>query len=214
MRNIRRFIAAVMCIAMVFVITGCNNREENKQPVTSDTPSKEIVVIKAGDAKVYLDEAKYYAYTAQATYETYYISEGKEIDWESRMKDEASWQQGVKSIVFDNICRRECMYALAEEYNVSLTESEEEDIKADVANYYAHTNKKLASKIGIEKARLKYVFEKQRIAQKLENILNTTDKKNADKTYEMWKEGNTVTAEEQWIKITYSEHIFTLEDIQ
>lgn len=214
MTVIRRITAAVMCCVVIFAFGGCGKSNKEKVHETSTAAPEKTVAVNAGDIKVYLDEAKYYLYTAQATYETYYISEGKEIDWESDMKDGTSWQQGIKSIVIDDICRRESMYALAGEYNVSLTEEEKSDVETDVKNYYTKTNKKLSSKIDISQKRLTYVFEKQKIAQKVESILNTTDKNFADETYETWKTGNTVTAEEQWKKITFSEHIFTLEDIK
>lgn len=43
-----------------------------------------ILTITAGGSQVMLDEVRYYAYTAQATYETYYLTKGKEIDWDSK----------------------------------------------------------------------------------------------------------------------------------
>ena len=130
------------------------------------------------------------------------------------MTKEVTWQQGVKSIVLDDICRRECMYALASEYNITLTKEEEEMIDVAVEKYYSDTDKKLMSKIDIEKNRLKFVFEKEEIASKVENVMMATDKNLSDETYENWKTGNTVTAEKQWKMITFKEHIFTLEDIQ
>ena len=204
----------IICLVLTAGMTACGNeRPEEKEQITTISESK-TVAIHAGKVQVLMDEARYYAYTAQATYEAYYISENREIDWNSKMTKEVTWQQGVKSIVLDDICRRECMYALASEYNITLTKEEEEMIDVAVEKYYSDTDKKLMSKIDIEKNRLKFVFEKEEIASKVENVMMATDKNLSDETYENWKTGNTVTAEKQWKMITFKEHIFTLEDIQ
>lgn len=204
----------IICLVLTAGMTACGNeRPEEKEQITTISESK-TVAIHAGEVQVLMDEARYYAYTAQATYEAYYISENREIDWDSKMKKEVTWQQGVKSIVLDDICRRECMYALASEYNITLTKEEEEMIDVAVEKYYSDTDKKLMSKIDIEKKRLKFVFEKEEIASKVEDVMMATDKNLSDETYENWKTGNTVTAEKQWKMITFKEHIFTLEDIQ
>lgn len=204
----------IICLVLTAGMTACGNeRPEEKEQITTISESK-TVAIHAGEVQVLMDEARYYAYTAQATYEAYYISENREIDWDSKMKKEVTWQQGVKSIVLDDICRRECMYTLASEYNITLTKEEEEMIDVAVEKYYSDTDKKLMSKIDIEKNRLKFVFEKEEIASKVEDVMMATDKNLSDETYENWKTGNTVTAEKQWKMITFKEHIFTLEDIQ
>lgn len=204
----------IICLVLMAGMTACGNERSGEKEQTTTILESKTVAIHAGKVQVLMDEARYYAYTAQATYEAYYISENREIDWNSKMTKEVTWQQGVKSIVLDDICRRECMYALASEYNITLTKEEEEMIDVAVEKYYSDTDKKLMSKIDIEKNRLKFVFEKEEIASKVENVMMATDKNLSDETYENWKTGNTVTAEKQWKMITFKEHIFTLEDIQ
>ena len=204
----------IICLVLMAGMTACGNERSGEKEQTTTISESKTVAIHAGEVQVLMDEARYYAYTAQATYEAYYISENREIDWNSKMTKEVTWQQGVKSIVLDDICRRECMYALASEYNITLTKEEEEMIDVAVEKYYSDTDKKLMSKIDIEKNRLKFVFEKEEIASKVENVMMATDKNLSDETYENWKTGNTVTAEKQWKMITFKEHIFTLEDIQ
>ena len=44
--------------------------------------------------------------------------------------------------------------------------------------------------------------------------MTASDKNKPSVMYEKWKLGNTVTAEEQWKSITFSEHIFGLEDLE
>lgn len=208
----KKLLAIFLILIITMMVIGCDSAETKKNNL-SEKPEYTIA-INAGDSIVYLDEALYYAYTAQATYETVFISEGKEINWESKMKEDVSWQQGVKSTVLDDICRRECMYALAEKYNVKLNKEEKKQIENEVVNFYNKTNKKLLDKINITKERLIFVFEKAKIASRIEEIMIASDKSKADATYENWKKGNTVTAGEQWKNITFDKHIFGLEDLE
>lgn len=204
--------AALMCGLLVVCCWGCGNKQ---QPEVATTGKPEdTVAVNAGECKVYLDEAKYYVYTAQATYEVYNITEGKEINWNGEMKKGVTWQQGVKSMVLDDLCRRECMYSLAEEYNVKLSDDEEKQIETEVENFFEDSAEKLVSKIGISENRLKFVFEKKKIADKVQNIMTTVDKKMSNETYEKWKKGNTVMTDEQWNNIKFEDAIFTLEDIK
>lgn len=206
-------LGAVLLCGMLVSCWGCGKKTQESEKATTGSP-EDIVAISAGESKVYLDEAKYYIYTAQATYEVYNITEGRELDWNSEMKDGVTWHQGVKSMVLDDVCRRECMYNLAKEYNVSLSDDEEKQIDIEVENYFEGTANKLITKIGISKSRLKYVFEKKKIANKVQDIMTTADKKLPDETYENWKKGNTVTTAEQWDQINFEKPIFRLEDLE
>lgn len=210
----KRFLKVMLCVVMLVSLVGCGKNEPADKENMTTTRTEKTVAIRAGESTVYLDEARYYAYNTQGTYEIFHITEGKEIDWNGEMKKGVTWQQGVKSIVLDDICRRECMYALAESYNVSLSDEEKEEIDIEVKNYFSKTNAKLISKVNISEERLKYVFEKDRIADKVEDIMTASNKNLPDETYEKWKSGNTVMTEEQWNSITFNETVFTLEDIQ
>lgn len=208
----------ILCMIAVLGIgmTGCSNRNSKDNTKTEVTEADnergiivdEPVVIRAGKSEVRLDEVLYYAYTTQATYETYYLMKGKEMNWSSEMKEGVTWQQGVKSTILDDICRRECFYSLASEYDVVLSDSEEETIQKAADEYFEASSKKLIKKINIKRERLKKIFEKQKIAEDVENML----KDSAKDLYNQWKKGNTVTADEQWESINFNEPIFTLED--
>lgn len=89
-----------------------------------------------------------------------------------------------------------------------MSDSEEETIQKAADEYFEESNKKLLKKINIKRERLKKIFEKQKIAEDVENIL----KDSAEDLYNQWKKGNTVTADEQWESINFNEPIFTLED--
>ena len=68
------------------------------------------------------------------------------------------------------------MYALRDEYAVTLSQEESDQIDIKLSNYYTETNGELLSKIGISKSRLKKVFEKKEIADKVENLMSLMTK--------------------------------------
>ena len=165
-----------------------------------------ILTITAGGSQVMLDEVRYYAYTAQATDETYYLTKGKEIDWDSKMDGNVTWEQGVKSLVLDDICKREWLNEISSQYDIKLTKKEK-------LEYFKNTNVKLAKKINISEGRLIKVFEKAEIADKTEKKMEK-DGSSTKEMYIKWKKGNNVTAESQWNNINFKEAIFTLEDVK
>lgn len=211
----KKIFAILICVMLSFNLVGCGEQEV-KENINETTASQEglAVAIYAGESNVYIDEARYYAYTTQATYETYYLAEKEELNWNSGKTKGTPLQYVVKSTVLDAICRRECMYELADEYNIKLSEKEIKKINIDVENFYEEGNSKLVDKINISEDRLNFVFQKAKIAEKVENIMNTSDKNLADSTYKKWKEEHTVTADKNWEDINYNEPIFTAEDIQ
>ena len=206
------FVSIIML--MGFVSCGNNQKSEGEKATSKDS---ETVAIHVGDMEIYLDEAKYYAYTSQASYETYYLTQGIELDWSIEMTSGSTWEQVVKSVTLDDISRRECMYSMAEQYNISLTEEEQENIDKMVISYYSDTNEKLQQKIGIEEKRLKVVFEKYQIAQKVESVMETIgteeENKKPDDSDKEWKKQNIVTATKSWEDIRFDEKIFTQEDL-
>ena len=160
-----------------------------------------------------LDEVRYYAYTAQATYETYYLTKDKEIDWDSKMDGDVTWEQGVKSLVLDDICKREWLNEISSQYDIKLTKKEKSSVKTKALEYFKNTNVKLAKKINISEGRLIKVFEKAEIADKTEKKMEK-DGSSTKEMYIKWKKGNNVTAESQWNNINFKEAIFTLEDVK
>lgn len=202
---------ACLIIVLCLNLTGCVGNEKEQEPTTKS--AEDTVAIHAGEISVYLDEARYYAYVAQGTYETYYLTEGEELNWNKKTKKGVTMEQMVKSTVLDDICRRECIYNCQKEYNVELSNEEQEEININLDNYYKETDGELLSKIGISRERLKQVFEKEAIAEKIENVMAFANEKLPDETYKKWKTENTVTAESQWESITFDKPIFTMEDL-
>ncbi len=210
----------ICLLGTCLVACGGDSSAENK--TTKYVPDHENVAVRAGNTDVFMDEAKYYVFTAQATYETYYLTQNENIDWNSEMTKGSTWETVVKGQVLDEICKRECFYALAQQYNVSLTDVEEITLNKMVNAYFSDSNEVLKDKINIEKKRLKELFKKDMIARKVEEVLEamsaeegkeTTANKKADEIYKEWKEQNEVTATKAWESIRLEGHIFTEEDL-
>ena len=208
----KKLICILAGLTVAVGLVGCGQKKavEETTVATSETGSESSTVLKgtasknstgsdgadttltitAGGSQVMLDEVRYYAYTAQATYETYYLTKGKEIDWDSKMDGDVTWEQGVKSLVLDDICKREWLNEISSQYDI-----------------------KLAKKINISEGRLIKVFEKAEIADKTEKKMEK-DGSSTKEMYIKWKKGNNVTAESQWNNINFKEAIFTLEDVK
>ena len=159
-------ILAGLTVAVGLVGCGQGKAVEETTVATSETGSESSTVLKgtvsksstgsdgadttltitAGGSQVMLDEVRYYAYTAQATYETYYLTKGKEIDWDSKMDGNVTWEQGVKSLVLDDICKREWLNEISSQYDIKLTKKEKSSVKTKASKYFKNTNVKLARK--------------------------------------------------------------------
>ena len=216
----------VMIIVMLSFVACGNQKESNK----GNANDSEIVAVHIGDVNIYLDEARYYLYTSQASYETYYLTKDTEIDWKSEMKEGVTWEEFVKGATLDDLCRRECMYSLREQYNISLTEEEKQEVQKMAGAYLSNTAENLQRKIGISDKRLKQIFEKKLIAGKVTDILeamnaekneagddeNVTGEKTNQKAnaiYKKWKSEHEVRVEECFRKIHFDEPVFTKESL-
>ena len=154
----RKLICILAGLTVAVGLVGCGQKKavEETTVATSETGSESSTVLKgtasknstssdgadttltitAGGSQVMLDEVRYYAYTAQATYETYYLTKGKEIDWDSKMDGDVTWEQGVKSLVLDDICKREWLNEISSQYDIKLTKKEKSSVKTKALEYF------------------------------------------------------------------------------
>lgn len=193
-----------------------NNNEQNNQPSSESqtVASKESIGIKIEDndskadiADIYMDEVRYYAYKTQATYEVYYMSKNKELKWNKKLKIGVTLEEGVKSQILSNICERQALYEEASKYDVSLRAEEESEANEEADYYLENSSEKMLSKVNISKERLVEIYKKEKIAKKVEDILNAKEKNSADEMYQQWKSKVTIVMEEPWGKINFSEKI-------
>lgn len=204
-------------IAMVGV-TGCgiqNDKEkdntktpENSLTDISATIAGETEVIKAGDSVVYLDEVRYYVYNTQATYETYYMAENKELDWKEEKSEGVSLEEAVKSVVLDKICEREAMVSYAREYNVSLNETDIGKVSDKVEKFFSESDDNFKEKVDVSHNRMKEIFEKAALCEKVKRDMNKENEGKSDEMYKNWKKANNVTTNEYWDAINFDTPIF------
>ena len=187
---------------------GCGSKDNTK---LSD--DKRVAITVDGH-DVYLDEARYYAYSAQATNEVYYIAnEPREIDWNQKVESGTA-QNAIKGEVLDSICRRECFYDKREEYNVKLDSDEKKEVEKNVKNYFSQTSEKLKNKINISKKRLGEVFTKDMIATKVEDIMEVETKGLVGDYYKDFIDNASVNCEKCWSDINFQQHILSKKDME
>lgn len=191
-------------------------QKQNNQPSGENqtVASKESIGIKIEDidskvdiADIYMDEVRYYAYKTQATYEVYYMSKNKELKWNKKLKIGVTLEEGVKSQILSDICERQALYEEASKYDVSLSAEEENKANEEADYYLENSSEKMLSKVNISKERLVEIYKKEKIAKKVEDILNAKEKHGADEMYQQWKGKVTIVMEEPWGKINFSEKI-------
>lgn len=189
--------------------------QNNQSPGESQTvASKEAIGIKIEDidtkadiADIYMDEIRYYAYKTQATYEVYYMSKNKELKWDKKLKIGVTLEEGVKSQILSDICERQALYEEASKYDVSLSAEEESKANEEADYYLENSSKKMLSKVNISKERIVEIYKKEKIAKKVEDILNAKKRHGADEMYQQWKGKVTIIMEEPWGEINFSEKI-------
>lgn len=206
----KKLLILTICISLTltFAGCGCGSKDDSK------LADSERLAVTVNGEDVYLDEAKYYAYSAQATNEVYYIAnEDNEIDWNSKVEDGTA-QNAVKGEVLNSICQREILYDKRDEYNVKLDADEKEEVEKNVENYFAESSKKLKDKIGITKKRLKAVFTKDAIAQKVQDIMVAEDKEAASDKIKDWIDDASISCEKCWADINFKTPIFSKKDAE
>lgn len=200
-------------------LTGCsvssdNNREavsQTEEDILSDAPAvmaEHTEVIKAGTTVVYLDEVRYYAYNTQATYEAYYMAEEKELDWDRQMSVGVTLEEAVKSTILDSICEREAIVACADEYNVHFKEKELMEVSEKVNKYFSETNENLLKKTDVSRERMKEIFQKDALYEKVKAKMNKKEEGKSEEVYKKWKKVNNVTTNEYWDAINFDKPIW------
>ena len=191
---------------------------ENESNIKESLEASTIIAVVVENTPVYLDEVRYYAMTTQATYETYYIANGSKPDWNSKVDDNITLEVAVKSKLLDEICRRESLIMqatnneLKEELGTVLTESDLNEIDEKTDIFYKETSPKLIERIGISKDRLKEVFRKEALYNKLLDEAEEAGL-DVDEIYEEWKKKNSISTRQEWSDIRFTKPIFTEEDL-
>ena len=123
-------LSIVLCM-MIFVITGCNDKTDNKNETKDST-----VVFQYGDNIVTKAEVWLYINTVKERYEKQYGQDVWELALPEDNNGEVSMADLTREEVVSEIVKVKTLCAHAEDYDVTLTEKEIADIDADAKAFY------------------------------------------------------------------------------
>lgn len=219
-----------MVMTTSLAVTGCSKPKDSEVPTetTTQAVTTELNVENAdtrralivGSTEVYLDEVLYYAYTSQATYEVYYLTENETLDWDSIVSENITLEEAAKNKLFDDICRREAIIFMAvnseqrDNFDVTPTEDMLREVQDKVKDYLEGTNSKLQERIGISETRLQEIYLKDAIYN---TVLQQAEDAGIDseEMYSEWKKDNAISMMDCWYAINFREPIFeSLDDAE
>lgn len=87
------------------------------------------VIMKVNDSELTADVANFYARYTQAQYETYYGAYMGENMWDTEAEEGKTYEESVKSSVQDNLKLMLILEQKMDEYQVSLTDEEKDEVK-------------------------------------------------------------------------------------
>lgn len=206
----KRIIGVITLVSIAMALVACAGSGDKEQQA-NQSPEKTIAAT-IEDKNIYLDEAQYYLYTTQATYEVYYMAQNKEINWKKK-HGKSTLEDLAKGAALDKICKITCFAQLKKEYNIEIDAQAKEEIKKKADTYYTGSDENLKAKINIKKARLMKLFEREYIAETVEDIMNTTEDKSADKYYSKWLSNADVECMSCWNNIKFSTNIFSKDKL-
>lgn len=229
--NLRSKVAALAMIAVLFgtlVMTGCKAKDDKTKdtttlPKTSTTvevkdDKAQIIAMVVGGVNVYLDEFHYYAYTTQATYEVYYLTENEVLDWNRIVTGNITLEEAAKNKIYEDICKRQAMLYIGANpkegasYNITPTDDMMKEVDEMVRGYEQGTNEKLKERIGISTNRLKEVYLKDILSKAIMEQMKEQGK-DPEKEYQKWREENEFNTFEWFDKFDFRDTIFkSLDD--
>lgn len=158
----KRIAILVMAAALAAgTMTGCGKLNDDD------------IVATVGDQKITADVAKFYARYYQAQYETYYseMMGGAETMWSTKIDGSSTYEDSVKDSVMDTLTSCYLVNSHADEYDVKLTEEEQEAIK-DAAKAFEEANsKKVREAVSGDKETVEEVLTMLTLQQKMQEAM-------------------------------------------
>lgn len=151
MKKRRWWILPAGCLALGLLLGGCQKAEEQRE-------EQEQTVFTIDQEAVSLREWNFYVRMNQMQWEKSYLDSYGDDMWEMEIgEDGTTLADSLKEEVFDTVCRIHLMNQHAEEYKVSLTEQEKEDVSSRAANFMETYHEALLEFAQADEA---FVFEK------------------------------------------------------
>ena len=160
-----------LCLAVALLsstLTGCMIGDTEIVLNTNSVGRRHVFSIN-GD-KCTKEEARLYLCNYQNIYGYVYGINLWEYDY-SQMPEGTSLEAYVKDVTLAELVNIMCMEQLAKKQELSLTQEEKDKVQKAAEEYYESLSKEERSFIGIDKNKLKGVYEKYALAQKLYRTL-------------------------------------------
>ena len=155
----RVMILAVAGMLAVASLTGCSKMNDTD------------VVVTVGDTEITADVANFYARYTQAQYETYYGSYLGENMWEQEAEEDKTYEESVKDSLLEQLETMAVLEAHMADYDVSLTDDENQAIQDAAAEFTEANAKKSAEKVSGTEEAVERVLTLMTIQQKMMNAI-------------------------------------------
>lgn len=170
-------VAAVLWMMVLCVsVPGCDGSKEKQQEKketeeetqTAWTHGEDILAVIDGE-EITVEEGKFYAYCQQANYEAYYLAYyQQELDWGAQADESGETMEAkVKKEVMEEIKRKVMFSHHAQEYDVKLTEKEEEEVAEKVDKFLKESDEKILEASGATKELVSKIYTRNALYEKV-----------------------------------------------
>ena len=140
-----RICTGLMAAMLTCSFAGCKKKSEEK------------FAMKIGDETLTPGMLRYYAYNAQASYETYYLASGNHIHWNEGMNGETI-ESKVKDQTLEDVINRYKLISHADDFEVDKKDIRKKDVDDMVKNYKDNTAEVLKKKVDATDKELEDIF--------------------------------------------------------
>ncbi len=171
MKKARKLIAVLLCFIMTCGMMACAKKNTEEESTTSVENQRVIIGTVAGQ-NVYLDEAKVYLRVTQLRYEQLYREDlGEELDndlWETVIESTGkTLGETVKDEAMSLIVQTKIILAHADEYGISLSVEEEDDIARKAESFMNSTSTAFVNASSASGAVMNQIYTENAIIDKV-----------------------------------------------
>lgn len=159
----------------VCMLTACQKENDSKKEKESDSIKADgnAVVALIDGEELKMEEAAFYAYCQQASYEAYYLaSENQEIDWSAKSNEnDQTLEEQAKEEVLEIMKRRYVFLKHSQEFEVELTKEEEAEVEERVHQFMTESDKKILNACQANEDLVHRLYERNAIYEKIKEAL-------------------------------------------
>lgn len=163
MEKKKRIVALFLCICMaVCNVTGCGKENGESVKVVLTTGFGKDEIFRVETMSCTLPEIMVYLTNIQNQYESVY---GEEI-WNTNLEG-VTLEENVKDIALAQIAQIKTMNLMAEQYDVTLTKEEKEQVKNAAKTYYSSLNETEIELMGVNEDTIVSLYSEYALAKKV-----------------------------------------------